>query len=170
MCELLSQIGPTELLGPRSIEARRVLGQYEPPSLFSKSQTGKDDPNSHFENNLTSLLDETSQSGRKGGVQERKRSHCAFTYIDLELCAIRILNGGIIALDPLIVDELGCSRISFCAAKGRSDREGHPCVTLRMQRWDAKAQAQQANVEHGTRGGDRREHTYQLNNFYPRRL
>lgn len=65
--KLLSQIGPTELLGPRSIEARRVLGQYEPLSLFSKSQTGKDDPNSHFENNLTSLLDETSQSGRREG-------------------------------------------------------------------------------------------------------
>jgi hypothetical protein len=37
------------------------------------------------------------------------------TSIDLELGAIRILNGGIIALDPLIVDELG-SQTTFTHA------------------------------------------------------
>lgn len=33
---------------------------------------------------------------------------CGTTYINLELGAIRILDGGIIALDPLVVHELGC--------------------------------------------------------------
>lgn len=33
---------------------------------------------------------------------------CGTTYINLELGAIRVLDGGIIALDPLVVHELGC--------------------------------------------------------------
>jgi hypothetical protein len=50
--------------------------------------------------------------------------NCAMhsTYIDLELSAIRIFNGGIITLDPLIVDELGCFRVSLVLQRGRQGR------------------------------------------------
>lgn len=34
------------------------------------------------------------------------------TYIDLQLGAIRVLYGGIVALNPLIVNELGYSSMS----------------------------------------------------------
>lgn len=57
------------------------------------------------------------------------------TYINLKLRAIRVFYGGIIALDPLIVDELGCSRMSFVLQRGRQGS----VVGLRMQRWDAGA-------------------------------
>lgn len=57
------------------------------------------------------------------------------TYINLKLRAIGIFYGGIIALDPLIVDELGCSRMSLVLQRGRQGS----MVGLRMQRWDAGA-------------------------------
>jgi hypothetical protein len=44
------------------------------------------------------------------------------TYIDLELSAIRIFDGGIITLDPLIVDELG-SQAAFTYATCRETSE-----------------------------------------------
>lgn len=34
------------------------------------------------------------------------------THINLELCPVGVLNGRIIALNPLIVDELGCEKLS----------------------------------------------------------
>ena len=57
------------------------------------------------------------------------------TYINLKLRAIRVFYGGIIALDPLVVDELGCSRMSFVLQRGRQ----------------GSVVAQQ-HEEHGTRG------------------
>lgn len=77
---------------------------------------------SHLEHHLAAL-------------DNRRLSPCASktgenpdpAYIDGLLCPVRVFNGGIIALNPLIVDELGCQRTVVSLAE--RDKE-FPCLAL----------------------------------------
>ena len=46
--------------------------------------------------------------------QLESRSRSLTTYIDLQLCAIGVLDGRVVALDPFIVDELSYTSMSHC--------------------------------------------------------
>ena len=54
-----------------------------------------------------------------------------FTHIDLELRAVGILNGGIIALNPLVVNELRCASVSRASRTEAASHQGQQDGTYR---------------------------------------
>ena len=94
----------TELLRARSVEAARAsismsvsMSAVEGSPLTSQASLAAPETE-------VSIIVHLSLTGPiQAGAKSR-----APTYIDLYLCAIGVLNGGIITLDPFVVDELGC--------------------------------------------------------------
>lgn len=63
---------------------------------------GRDWSNSHFQHYLASLLHVNISSCRE------KVGSYAQTYVDLQLCSVRLFDGRVVALNPLIMYELRC--------------------------------------------------------------